>query len=391
MSLSVCCLTGDSGPRVAAILGFLRPVADEIVVAADSRVDRHQCEQYAAVADRFVSVEFSYPERHLAWLHAQCSCDWIFRIDGDEVPSPVLVRRLEEWTGETRAQQYWFPRRWLFPDPAHWLEETPWWPDYQNRLIRNDEELGFPGLLHTTAKRRSPAVYVEEPIYHLACVLTDMEARRSKAMKYEAMRPGLEAPGGGSANRRFYLPELYVSREPAVVPSDDTSAIKAVLDAKTARRARIRGFAVTPLKETDRYWARRTVAADAYAANLEPLEPEPRMTVGELREIYVRATNRGSEVWPWDIDVGPEIRCAYRWLESDERVLEPEGHRSSFPCTVHPGESVVVPLVVQAPATPGAFILEVDLVHEHVRWFDSGFRIRVVVREAEPERQPPTV
>jgi hypothetical protein len=150
VSLSVCCLTGDAGPRVAAILRSLRPVADEIVVAADSRVDHDRLEQYAAAADRVLRFAVTQVERHFAWLYAQCSCEWIFRIDADEVPSLALVKGLRELTDERRAQQYWFPRRWLYPDPGHWLEETPWWPDYQNRLVRNDGALRF-RVCHTQA------------------------------------------------------------------------------------------------------------------------------------------------------------------------------------------------------------------------------------------------
>jgi len=366
---------------VAAILRSLRPVADEIVVAADSRADRDRLEQYAAAADRVLRVAFKQAERHIAWLHAQCSCNWIFRTDADEVPSPALVKRLRELTGERRAQQYWFPRRWLYPDPDRWLEETPWWPDYQNRLVRNDGTLRFRGLPHTGAELSLPAAYVEEPIYHLTCLLDDVQARRSRAIRYEVMRPGLEAPGGGSLNRRFYLPELYAHREPVQVPPGDAAAIRAVLAAETAPRASLADIAITPPAETDRYWAGRIVAADAYAVKLEPLEPEPRMTVGEVRGIHVRVTNQGSETWPWDVRAGPEIRCAYRWLALNETVLEPEGHRTSFPCTVDPGESVVVPVVVEAPAVEGTFLLEVDLVHERVRWFDSPCRIQVTVAE----------
>jgi hypothetical protein len=59
MSLTVCCLTGDPGPRVAAVLEPFRAIADEILVAADARADRERLEQYAAVANRVVRVEFS--------------------------------------------------------------------------------------------------------------------------------------------------------------------------------------------------------------------------------------------------------------------------------------------------------------------------------------------
>ena len=203
------------------------------------------------------------------------------------------------------------------------------------------------------------------------------------------MRPGLEAPGGGSLNRRFYLPELHAYRKPVQVPPEDAAAIRAVLAAGTAPRAPLADVSVTPLAETDRDWAGRIVAADAYAVKLEPLEPEPRMTVGEVREIHFRVTNQGSETWPWDVDAGPEIRCAYRWLDLNETVFEPEGHRTSFPSSVRPGESVVVPVIVEAPAVEGTFLLEADLVHEYVRWFDSPRRIRVTVTELQPERAVP--
>jgi hypothetical protein len=385
MSLSVCCLTGDPGPRVAAVLAPLRGIADEIVIAADARADQERLEQYAAAADRLLRVEFSYLERHLAWLHKQCAGDWIFRIDADEVASPSLVKRLPELIADCRVQQYWLPRRWLSPEEGHWLEEVPWWPDYQNRLVRNDGTLRFRGLLHTSAEPSLPAAYLEEPIYHLTCLLDDVQARRSRAIRYEVMRPGLEAPGGGSS-RRFYLPELYAHRKPVQVPREDAAAIRAVLASETAPRAPLADVAVTPSAETDRYWAGRIVSADAYAVKLEPLEREPRMTVGEVRGIHVRVTNQGSETWPWDVHAGPEIRCAYRWLDLNETVLEPEGHRTSFPCTVGPGESVVVPVAVEAPAVEGAFLLEVDLVHERVRWFDSPCRIQVTVAELQPER-----
>lgn len=39
MSLSVCLITADPAVRVAACLRPLRPYADEIIIAADSRVD----------------------------------------------------------------------------------------------------------------------------------------------------------------------------------------------------------------------------------------------------------------------------------------------------------------------------------------------------------------
>ena len=92
--LSVCCMTADPPAQVAVALDALRPVADEIVVAADSRVDVGALRAYDDVADRVVRFEFRPPvDRPRAWLAAQCTGDWLLSIDGDEVPSRRPDRR----------------------------------------------------------------------------------------------------------------------------------------------------------------------------------------------------------------------------------------------------------------------------------------------------------
>jgi hypothetical protein len=41
--------------------------------------------------------------------------------------------------------------------------------------------------------------------------------------------------------------------------------------------------------------------------------------------------------------------------------------------TVAPGESVTLPLIVTAPATPGNYVLEIDALQESITWFgDKG-------------------
>ncbi len=141
MTLSVCCLTDAPGSRIQALLEPLREVADEIVIAADQRTDPVDVEIYEAVADRVLRVEFEILESHLAWLHAQCSGDWILRLDGDEQVSPELVAVLPELIAAPEIRQYWLPRRWVDPSGRGWLDELPWSPDYHNRLVRNDSSL----------------------------------------------------------------------------------------------------------------------------------------------------------------------------------------------------------------------------------------------------------
>src|SRR5437868_9423972 len=127
MTLSVCCVTADPGARVAAVLGPLREVADEIVVAVDSRLDPDRLGRYAEIADRLFRYEYAPPnDRVLGWIHAQCSGDWVFRLDGDEALSSAAVKRLPELIAARDVFQYWFQCRWLYPDSRHWLDQPPW-------------------------------------------------------------------------------------------------------------------------------------------------------------------------------------------------------------------------------------------------------------------------
>jgi hypothetical protein len=56
-----------------------------------------------------------------------------------------------------------------------------------------------------------------------------------------------------------------------------------------------------------------------------------------------------------------------------------DGLRTGFPRTVAPGDRVLVPVDVCAPPEPGEYVLEVDLVHERVRWFERGCAVPVTV------------
>jgi len=378
MSLSVCCLTNDPGPRVAATLELLRPVADEIVVAADDRADERTLAAYTAVADRVEQVRFEFLERHLAWLHEQCSGDWVLRIDGDEVPSPALVRALPELIAAEDARQYWIPRRWLHPDEGHWIDAHPWWPDFQLRLVRREPDLRFVGRLHTSAEPLFPARYIETPLYHLETLVTGLDARRDKGLAYVG-----EGPDGADVSR-FYVPEDHLGRAPAPVPAEDRDVVSAVLAGEVTAPAE----SVVP--ETTRAPSTRAAAAvgdrplpgGGYRASVEPFELEHTMAAGEHRAVHFRVRNTGTVPWPPSPAAAPEISASYRWVLADGAPLQAEVHRSPLPADLHPGRSTVVPVLVTAPASAGRYELEVDLVHEQVRWFGCARRVTVDVYPA---------
>ena len=61
MSLTVCCLAGEPPAQVAALLAPFRPIADEVFVAVDSRIDPATLGAYDGIADRVVRFEVDAP------------------------------------------------------------------------------------------------------------------------------------------------------------------------------------------------------------------------------------------------------------------------------------------------------------------------------------------
>jgi hypothetical protein len=404
-SLSVCCMTADPPAQVAAALAALRPVADEIVVAADSRVDPGLLGAYDGVADRVVRFDYRPPvDRPRAWLAAQCSADWMLSIDGDEVASQALVDALPELLAARDVVQYWLPRRWLYPDPTTWLGETPWWPDFQVRLARTGATLVARAELHGGFLGMLPARHVDAPLYHLDCLLNDEASRTAKAERYESEAPGRTAYGGGGLNDVMYRPERWASAPLRPVPAEDRVRVGAVLSARAGApvagpaspRSGAPGLAgvpadsaaaaVVPAAEIDALASSPVLAEGDYAVGLalfdDPGGPV-RLAPGEVRPLHVRVRNRGGATWRWGLEQQPEIRVSYHWRSVDGEVHTYEGLRSPLPCPLGPGETAIVPVWVEVPAEPGGYRLEIDLVHEHVRWFETPLRVDVAVAARE--------
>lgn len=376
---------------MAAALELLRPVADEIVLAVDASVDPALMGEYVALCDRFYRVEYNQFERQLGWLLGLCEGDWILHLDGDEVPSEAFARRLPSLLDRSDVRELRIRRTWLWPDASHALTDAPWATDFQNRLLRNDGTLRTGGVQHTHVVPALPAAYVDEPIYHLALALDGIAERRDRVVRYEASRPRLVADGGGRLNEAFYLPEERPVA-PAVGPvaHEDLARLLAALAATALPSGVASGVSDVPLVEagdTGGHPVRR-LPDDTYRARIE-LDVAPlSMAPGEIRQLLPRFSNDGTARWPWGADVDPLIRPACRWYAEDD-VTPIEGERSPFTADVPPGTTTVSPVTVTAPTLPGRYELELDLVHEHVRWFGCGLRVPVKVSETPADAHAP--
>ena len=380
--LSVCCITRGPSRRVAHQLGLLRDVAAEIVVAIDDRVDPELLAPLVEVADEVVLYPYEDPvDRPVGWVHSLCRGDWILWVDDDELPSTRLLAELESLLRAPDVTHYWLTRRWLYRDARTMLDDAPWFPDYQLRLVRNDPSLlWFPGITHWPIEAVGPHRYVEAPLYHTDLLLNPLERRREKASRYERLLPGKRV-AGLPLNHALYLPEDRARVALAPVPEEDALRIEAALAGDpwgVPTRPSV-GPRRATRAEVDLHWHGRSVAPEDYRARLEPVREQHSLSARETRALDLRITNDGTRTWPPGPLGWPEIRVSYRWRSPAGAIVVAEELRTPLPHAVGPGEAALVPVYVTAPAQPGAYVLELDLVHEHVRWFGSPLVLSVAV------------
>jgi hypothetical protein len=386
-TFSLCSLTNVSPDRVAAALEPLRELDPEVVLAVDDRVERTWIDGYRTLADRVILISFpGFFGRVYAWLFAQCAGRWVLQLDADEVPAPNLGKEVLATVAAGDVTHVWIPRRWLYPDGGTYLAQWPWRPSYALRLLRNDPALvHFPGRMHLPIVAVGPTRYLREPIYHADLVLHDLAARRRKVARYEEGRPGLVVDGR-PLNEAYYLPELRDRVRTAPVPERDAAIVARFLEAPAVRSLRWRRRARVSEASNDAIetmWSRRPLPEEAYRARLRLLDDDLHVVAGEERLFDVEVENLGSERWPGGPDAHPQIRVGCRWVAEDGTPVL-DNTRTPFGAPVDPGTRVVVPVRVRGDE--GMRTLEIDVVHEHVRWFGAGIRVELAV-EAPAVRQ----
>ncbi|HZI19893.1 MAG TPA: DUF1698 domain-containing protein [Pyrinomonadaceae bacterium] len=117
-----------------------------------------------------------------------------------------------------------------------------------------------------------------------------------------------------------------------------------------------------------------------YVAALSPAEPAgaPDATAtarpGETITFTVRAENVGLKTWParGEGEAGRgAVHLGAHLLREDEEELDWDYGRAPLPRDLAPGDAASVRLTLAAPAEPGRYVVEFDLVAEHVAWFED--------------------
>ena len=120
----------------------------------------------------------------------------------------------------------------------------------------------------------------------------------------------------------------------------------------------------------------------AFAADVAFIDAPATFLAGREATLRVRVTNRSERPWPDDIPAGRHICLGNHWMHENGAHHVYDDGRAFLPKEVGPGETVEMSLAVRAPSVAGQYVLEADLVQEHIAWFagKGSMPARVTVR-----------
>ncbi len=110
-----------------------------------------------------------------------------------------------------------------------------------------------------------------------------------------------------------------------------------------------------------------------YKAAITIVSPAPQtLHVGEPASLKVKVKNMGNIAWP-ALAPGAKYRVTLgnHWLDKNGKEVVVDDGRADLPHDLKPGEEAELFLRVTAPKAAGAYILELDMVHEGLTWFTA--------------------
>ena len=112
-----------------------------------------------------------------------------------------------------------------------------------------------------------------------------------------------------------------------------------------------------------------------FSASIRVLEAPSQMYVGEAGAFLIEIHNDSNRclVPPSNLVAPSSANVSYHWYRdgTPPMLYEWEGARGALPCRIAPGESGEDYLSVSAPREPGQYLLQLDLVEEHVAWYST--------------------
>jgi SAM-dependent methyltransferase len=131
-----------------------------------------------------------------------------------------------------------------------------------------------------------------------------------------------------------------------------------------------------------------SIADAAFHAQIVPALPTLEVEAASIVHLDARVRNTSAEPWPAD----RFVTLGNHWRDASGALLRNDDARATLPGTTPPGAVVEVALEMQAPAEPGTYLLELDLVIEGVAWFaDRGCPTTTIDVRVMPRTSAPSV
>ena len=156
---------------------------------------------------------------------------------------------------------------------------------------------------------------------------------------------------------------------------------------RVARPAGLVVFQLPAVRYTDdQISAAHALPDAAFAADIAFLDAPPTFEAGGQATLRLQVRNRSEHPWPNDIPAGRHICLGNHWIHENGGHHVYDDGRAFLPKEIRPGETVEMTLAVRAPALAGRYVLEADLVQEHIAWFagKGSSPARVAIRVVEP-------
>jgi len=177
MIISYAICVCNESKDLFSLISFLLKVKDdkdEINILVDTAHVSHSVKN---VLDHF-DTKITTCERefdgnfsdHRNFHITQCSGDYIFMIDPDEMPKEFLIQNLKRLIKDLDGELIMVPRINIHPGfTQEWLNkhkfhtnELDWinWPDYQGRIFKNTEKIKWSKGLHEVVSGTDKIVYL---------------------------------------------------------------------------------------------------------------------------------------------------------------------------------------------------------------------------------------
>jgi hypothetical protein len=120
------------------------------------------------------------------------------------------------------------------------------------------------------------------------------------------------------------------------------------------------------------FWSGTPFPGADYRAKIEAASPPSKLKAGAKAPLVFKVKNLGGAVWPSRAgrDGRFQVNLGNRWLDAGSgEVVNNMDSRTALASDLAPGAEAELPLTVTAPAKPGDYVLELDMVHEGVTWF----------------------